>query len=288
MATNWIGIDVSKATLDVCVGDQGSVRHYANTNQGHRTLVQALAKIAVDGIVLEATGPYHHALVQALVATGMPPAVINPQWIRAFRRSHGGYAKNDRKDARLLAQYGRQKQPAPSRVAPDTERELQELVSAREDLVKLRVAEKNRKHVTTHALVQSMPGIGPVISATLLAWLPELGEMDRRQIAALAGLAPYDRESGTQRGTRHIAGGRSRVRTAMYQAANAAGHNPVLKARKTDLCGKKPHKVAMVALARYQLSLLTVMVRDNLRWEQTTVGQGTFLTQKTSVMANRA
>lgn len=205
-------------------------------------------------------------------------------------------------------------------MSTEPERELRDLVAAREDLVHLRTAEKNRQQVTTHALVsaqigariaaldtdiaalnaaidagmsrdprllerralmQSMPGVGPIISATLLAYLPELGEMDRRQIAALAGLAPYDQESGTQRGTRHIAGGRSRVRRAMYQAANASGHDPVLKARKPALCSRKPHKVALVALARYQLSMLTVMLRDGLCWDQTKVGQGTCLTQET-------
>jgi transposase len=104
MAVSWIGIDVSKATLDVWWGEAGPVRQYANTSRGHGTLVRDLAKVAVAGIVLEATGPYHQALALALVVAGMPPAVMNPQWIRAFRRSHGGWAKNDRKDARLLAQ----------------------------------------------------------------------------------------------------------------------------------------------------------------------------------------
>lgn len=323
----WVGIDVAKRTLEICLGEAGRPWQLPNTPGGHRRLCTVLAAQPVAGVVLEATGAYHQAVVDALVAAGLAPAVLNPQWIRAFRRSDGGWAKNDRQDARLLARYGAQKQPAPTRVVTAAERELQQLVAAREDVVTLRTAERNRLQVTTNtvvqtqlatriaqlttdlaalereidaviaadpaladrrALLQSMPGIGPVISATLLAYLPELGTMTRRQIAALAGLAPYDQDSGMQRGRRHIAGGRSRIRKAMYQAAITCGADPVLRHRRAELKARCPHKVAMIALARYQLSILTVMVRDHLPWHETRVGQGQYLRHTPTILPTAA
>lgn len=320
----WVGIDVAKRTLDVSVGEQEQVRQYPNTSTGHRHLIRALSQHQIAGIVLEATGPYHQVLVRALAEAGMPGAVKNPEWIAHFRRSDGKAAKNDRSDARMLARYGLEKQPTPTQLPTATERELQELVSAREDVVQMKTAEQQRKQVTSNAfvkaqlteriasltadivalnqaidavmaadpvlahrrsLLQSMPGIGPVISATLLAYLPELGELDRRQVAALAGLAPYDRDSGMMRGMRFISGGRARIRKAMYQAAITSHKNPVLEERRVNLQRRKPHKKAIIALARYQLSILTVMVREDLRWEDTRVGQGAYMKRQAARLA---
>lgn len=312
----WVGIDVAKATLDVQLGEHGPTRRVANTPRGHRQVIRELETRPVAGLVLEATGPSHRLLVQALITAGYPPAVINPQWIRAFRRSDGAWAKNDPKDARLLARYGQQKHPRPARILTAPERDLRALLSGREALVAMRAAEKNRVQMTTHpvlvaqitqriaaldadvaeletainvciasdarlqrrrAVLVSMPGIGPVIRATLVAYLPELGEMDRRQLAALAGLAPYDQDSGTHRGRRAIAGGRAIVRTALYQAATtAARHQPVFRAHKENLKRTKPHNVVMVALARRLLGILAAMVREDLAWDQTKVGQGAY------------
>lgn len=320
----WSGIDIAKATLDVRLGSGGPVRTFANTTAGHRQLLAWVTQAPVAGIVVEATGPYHQAIVAALTAAHLPVPVVNPQWIKHFRASSGRAAKNDRADADLLARYGEQKHPAPSRQPSRAERELQELVAAREDLVTLRTAERNRLQMTTNTLIrsqltgridalttditaledaidgliaadpammerrtllESMPGIGPVISATLLAYLPEIDALSRRQLAALAGLAPYDQDSGTQRGQRHISGGRVRVRRALYQAATTSRRNTVLGTRWTTLRSRRPHKVAMIALARYQLSMLAVMVREHLRWEDTRVGQGMYLHDQSALPA---
>lgn len=313
----WIGIDIAKATMDVALGATGEVTTYANTGPGHRKLGKRLATLAVAGIVLEATGPYHLTLVETLQAAGWRPSVINPQRIAAYRRSTGKRAKNDQDDARLLAQFGAQQQPVAARVATAQERLLRELVARREDLVGVRTAEKTRQHVareaavkttiTRHlawldaeitalnaeidaciaadpamaerrAILQSMRGIGPVISAVLVAYLPELGEMSRRQIAALAGLAPYDQDSGAHRGQRRIAGGRPLIRRAMFLAAHAIMHrDTVFRAQRMDMEQQhKPRKVIVIAIARRMLGILNAMARDGLMWEQTDVAQGRY------------
>lgn len=230
---HWAGIDVSKAHLDVVVLLEAVAWRVANDAAGWAMLAERLATAAVAGIVLEATGSYHVGVVLALAA-GRPPSVVNPAWIHAFRHSEGRRAKTDRADAHLLARYGQQKQPAPPAVLTAPHRALRALVGRREDLTKMLVMEKNRLAVAPpvirasiealitvlvaqqqrldaeivtviaadvelarrDALVQSVPGIGPVLSAVLLAGLPELGVLGTKPIAALAGVGPHPQDSG--------------------------------------------------------------------------------------------
>lgn len=311
----WIGIDVAKTTLDVALGPDGARVTYPNTPAGHRHLVRDLRRVEVAGLVLEATGPYHLDLVETMQRAGYRPSVLNPQRIHAYRRSTGKRAKNDTADAVLLARFGTQQQPAPARIATPVEQHLRALVARREDLVGIRTAEKTRlaserspavvvslqAHIawlTTQvtelddainaligadpalahrrALLLSVPGIGPVISAVLVAYLPELGELTRRQIAAIAGLAPYDADSGQHRGQRHIAGGRPLVRRALYQAVHAVyGRDTALADHRRRLVNDgKPRKLIVIALARRMVGIVNAMVRENLTWAETDVALG--------------
>lgn len=311
----WIGIDVAKAHLDVAVGETGQVQRYPNTAAGHRRLVVALGEVAVAGIVLEATGAYYQALMAQLQATGYTPTALNPQWFKAFKKSAGTRAKTDTLDAQGLARYGREKQPTPTRPVSPAEQALRDLVMRREDLVAARAAEQNRRHQATDTRVQasitdhlawlsdqirqleaaidaaiaanptwaaarerlmSLPGVGPVTSAILIAFLPELAAMTRRQLAAIVGLAPYADDSGTHRGQRRIAGGRALIRRVLYQAALAASrHAPVFVAQKARMrAAGKPHKVIIVAIARRMLGVLGAMEREQIAWDQTGLARG--------------
>lgn len=312
----WIGIDVAKRHLDVQVGETGPARRYANTPRGHRRLLADVRATVVAGVVLEATGAYHRALVAALTAGGFPPAVLNPQWLHAFKRSEGRRAKTDRADARLLARYGAQKQPRPARPVTAADQALRALVARREELVTTRAAEKNRGQVAPDPVVaasiaahltwlaaeiarldgaidaaiaadatwaarraqlRSMPGIGPVTSAVLVAFLPELDEMDRRQVAAIVGLAPYAADSGSHQGQRRIGGGRAAIRRVLYQAALAAATaEPIFRQQKQRMrAAGKAHKVIIVAIARRMLGILTAMVREDCAWPETRLAHGT-------------
>lgn len=304
----WIGIDVSSQSLDVGFGPRGRFLRLQNTPEGIRRVVQELERASVAGIVCEATGSYHEALAGALWEADLPLTIVNPAWIKAFRGTTGKLAKTDRADAFLLADYGTYYQPAPSRVVPQIERDLKALVSAREDLVSSRVAQRNRLRTATvqavraslerciatmtteirvleneieqlfaadpellerRQVVQSMPGVGPVISATLIAFLPDLGSLNRREIASLGGLAPIAHDSGKQSGKRFVHRGRARIRRAMYIAAQTSRYNPALSSRKRRLIAKgKPAKVATTALARWMVTMLNVMLRDGLMWNQ--------------------
>lgn len=314
----WIGIDVSKATLEGAMGSDGRRFAVPNTATGHRQLLRRLATVSVAGIVVESTGTYHLAVVRAIQAAGFPIAVVTPQLIVRFRQSYGHKAKNDRADAVLLARFGELRQPAPARVATPLEDRLRALVGLREDLVTTRGAYQVRTQMTHDPLataylqrlvgvltehitaveaeiealfaadpalqarrrqLQSVPGIGPVTSMTLVAYLPELGEVDRGQIAALAGLAPYDRDSGQHHQRRHCAGGRARVRRVLYLAAltcatNARAQDTVYRDQYRTMAPIKGAKATLTAIARRLVVLLNAMVRDGLTWSQTEVGQG--------------
>lgn len=244
----------------------------------------------------------------ALWDAGLPLTIVNPAWIKAWRGHSGKLAKTDVADARLLADYGEYHLPEPSRITPQHERDLKALLSAREDRVAARTAEKNRLRIATNPSVRashqriiallidecttleneieaviascpalvlrrkillSMPGVGPIISATLLASLPELGTLNRREIAALAGLAPIANDSGTTAGKRWVHRGRADVRRLMYIAATRGREHPVLHSRRDRLRLKgKPPKVVNTALARWIVTMLNVMIRDGIRWEE--------------------
>lgn len=304
----WVGIDVSSRSLDISLGSGGEVFQVSNTPSGLRTLVARLRHRPIVGIICEATGSYHQALAIALWDADLPLTIVNPAWIKAWRGHAGKLAKTDVADARLLADYGEYHLPVPSRVTPQHERDLKALLSAREDRVAARTAEKNRLRVATNPIVRashqriiellideckmlndeiealiascpelvlrreillSMPGVGPIISATLLASLPELGTLNRREIAALAGLAPIANDSGKMSGKRWVHRGRADVRRLMYIAATRGREHPVLRSRHDRLRIKgKPPKVVNTALARWMVTMLNVMIRDGIPWEQ--------------------
>jgi len=301
-----VGIDVSKATLDVALTPGEERWSTGNEAAGIADLVQRLQARHPTLIVLEATGGYERAVVGALAAAGLPVVVANPRQIRAFARAVGQLAKTDRLDAAVLARFGAQVRPEP-RALPDAQAQaLDALLTRRRQLMEMLTAEKNRlaaapvavRHgITQHIrwlerqladgdddlgtlieaspvwrarddLLQSVPGVGPVLSRTLLGELPELGRLTHKQIAALVGVAPMARDSGTWRGRRGVAGGRAPVRTALYMAAvTAAHHNPVIRVFYQRLrAAGKPAKVALTACMRKLLTILNAMVRSGTYW----------------------
>lgn len=309
MAT-WIGIDVSAATLEVACLPEGRGWQVANTAAGHAALVAAVAPATPDRIVLEASGGYEQAVLTALADAALPVVRVNPRQVRDFARATGQLAKTDRLDALTLARYGQAVQP-PVRPVPDAAaQELRALVERRQVLVETRAEERQRRgrasarvrasidaHIgwlseqittleaeiaqalaaqpawaATAELVQTVPGIGPVTAATLVVALPELGQRDHRQLAALVGVAPLNQDSGQHRGRRRTWGGRERVRRVLYMATiTALRHNPVLSAFHARLrAAGKPPKVAIVACMHKLLTLLNAMVRDGRAWNPPT------------------
>ena len=300
------GIDVSKATLDVALLPAGEVLQFANDAAGIEQLGKKLKSSAADLVVMEATGGYETAVATALVGAGLRVAVVNPRQIRDFAKATGRLAKSDRIDAQVIAAFGQAIEPEILRLPDDDAREMEALLVRRRQLVAMRVQEVNRlglmqgamrKRIKAHIdwleqeidkldvdltaslrrspawrakdeLLRSLKGIGPITSRTLLVALPELGELDRRAIAALVGLAPFNRDSGVMRGRRSIYGGRSQVRTLLYMAATTAVRsNPVIRAFYERLKSRgKPHKVAMVACMRKMLTILNAMVRQSTPW----------------------
>jgi transposase len=314
-----VGIDVSKDTLAVAIRPGRGVTTLPNTPAGWADLGTRLDPLGQPCIVLEATGGYERGLVAALATAGHPAAVINPARTHAFIASEGQQTKTDHTDAELLARFAAQKQPAPTPVATTAQRQLAELVACRTDLVGLRVAAKNRRQQATavthahhdaviaalttqiaqveveiaaviatdpelarrNALLQSAPGIGPVLAAVLLATLPELGTGPAKGLASLAGVAPHTQQSGKDAGHAHLQGGRPAVRQALFQMAITAtrgdrGTPMQVHAHQLRARGKAP-KVVTIACARRMLGILHAMIRDALRWDETKVGQGHFL-----------
>jgi len=299
-----VGIDVSKATLDVAVLPSGEVMQFANDANGIEELAKKVA--AADLVVMEATGGYETAVATALVGVGLRVAVVNPRQIRDFAKASGRLAKNDRIDAQVIAAFGQAIEPEIVRLPDEEARKLEELLVRRRQLVAMRVQEVNRlglmqgptrKRIKAHIdwleqeidkldvdltaglrsspawrakdeLLQSFKGVGPGTSRTLVIALPELGQLDRRAIAALVGLAPFNFDSGVMRGRRSIYGGRSHVRTMLYMAATTAiRSNPVIRAFYDRLKARgKPHKVALVACMRKMLTILNAMVRQSTPW----------------------
>lgn len=301
-----VGIDVSKASLDVAVLPAGEVLQFANDANGVDALRTKLSSSSVDLVVMEATGGYETSVATALVGTGLRVAVVNPRQIRDFAKATGRLAKTDRIDALVIAAFGEAIEPEIVRLPDEDARELEALLVRRRQLVTMRVQEVNRlglmqgpmrKNIKAHIewlekqidrldidltaalrsspawrakdeLLRSFKGVGPITSGTLLVALPELGQLDRRAIAALVGLAPFNRDSGVMRGRRSIYGGRSQVRTLLYMAATTAiRSNPVIRAFYEQLTARgKPHKVAMVACMRKMLTILNAMVRQSAPW----------------------
>lgn len=301
-----VGIDVSQATLDVGVYPTAEQWQLANDGRGISQLVDRLQQLAPDRIVLEATGGYELAALATLASAGLPVVAVNPRQVRDFARATGRLAKTDALDAQVLAQFGAAVQP-PLRALPDAAtRELSALLARRRQLVEMRTAESNRL-LTAHERVQpsirelvhfldkriseldrelrdrlraspvwrakenllrSIPGVGPVLSATLLADVPELGSVGHKQLAALIGVAPLNRDSGQWRGRRSAWGGRGHVRAVLYMATTVAvRRNPVLKVLYERLLGLgKQRKVALVACMRKLLRICNAVIAHQLAW----------------------
>ena len=306
----FVGIDVSKATLDIATHPDPECWQTANDDPSIHTLVQRLRRRHPTLIVLEATGGYEHPVVAACAAAGLPVVVANPRQVRDFARATGQLAKTDAIDAQVLAQFAARVQPAVRPLPDAATRTLDALLTRRRQLLQMLTAERNRcehaptavrRGITQHIrwlerrlhdvdgdlertiqqsplwrakenLLRSVPGIGPVISRTLLGELPELGTLNRKQIAALVGIAPLNRDSGTLRGRRLVWGGRAPVRAALFMGALAAArHNPVIQVfYRRLLAAGKPPKVALTACMRKLLIILNAMARTNTPWREPT------------------
>jgi len=304
----YVGIDVAKEQLQVAVRPGGEAWSVTNDRPGLRDLVKRLAASKAALVVLEATAGMEMPVVAALAAAGLPVVAVNPRNAREFARATGRLAKTDIIDAHVLAQFGEALKP-PLRPLPDAAtQELNALVTRRHQLVEMLTAEKNRlaqaaakavrasilEHIRwlerrladidqdlagsirqtpvwreKDELLRSVQGVGPVLSTTLLAGLPELGALGRKQIAALVGVAPLNRDSGRHRGKRMVWGGRARVREALYMGTLVATRfNPVIGAfYQRLLAAGKPKKVALTACMRKLLTILNAMARHNTPWQ---------------------
>jgi transposase len=305
----YVGIDVSKALLDVGFHPSKKTVQVANDDSGIGGLVAHLRAAMPTLVVMEATGGYEEAVAWALTAAGIPVAVVNPRQVRDFAKAIGRLAKTDKIDALVLGHFGEAAKLEPTPLADELTRELEDQIARRRQLVEMLTAEQNRlaraknrvkKGIQSHVdwlkkrikdadrdlgklikqspawrereeLLRSVPGIGPVVSRTLIAELPELETLARGQLTALVGLAPFNVDSGQMRGKRAIWGGRASVRVALYQAALVGiRYNPVLRAMYTRLVvAGKPKKVAIVACARKLLHIVAAMVRSKKPWNVT-------------------
>jgi transposase len=308
-SAQFVGIDVSKAYLDIAVRPSGEIWRTRNELPEIEGLATTLKGCEVTLIVVEATGGWEVSLVAVLAAANLPVVVVNPRLTRKFAGSLGQLAKTDRLDAHLLARFAEVVRPEVRPIPDEQARELQALIARRRQIIEMLVAEKNRltlahphlkKDIQEHIawleqrlddfdqelrqtltaspiwrekddLLRSVPGVGPVLSTTLLAELPELGHLNRKQIAALVGVAPFNRDSGSMRGKRTIWGGRAAVRHVLYMAAlSAKRFNPVIRAFYDRLFkAGKPAKVALVACMRKLLTILNAMMRSRRRWQPT-------------------
>jgi transposase len=304
----YVGIDVSKAELVVAMRPRNERLTLANDRAGIKRLVARLGELKPTLVVVEATGGLQRQVVAALWAASLPVAAVNPSWVRSFAQGRGVRAKTDRKDAELLALYAERERPDPRPPADAETQALQELVMRREQLLEMLVAEKHRlnralgslrKELRHHIaylegrikdlegdidktvrrsdawrrkseLVRSVPGLGKTFCAMVLAKVPELGTLNRKQIGALVGVAPAPDDSGPRHGRRVIGGGRFEVRNKLYMCAMvAARSNPVFKQFYARLVARgKPKKLALVAVMRKLIVTLNAMFKTNTLWRQ--------------------
>jgi transposase len=303
-----VGIDVSKDRLDVAVRPGGDTFVVERNGSGLEQLVARLGQMAPSIVALEATGGFETVAAAALAGAGLPVVVVNPAQIRAFARALGQRAKTDPIDAAVIAHFAEATKPQIRPLLDEAARLLADLVARRRQIIDMIGAERQRekrialprlkksiarvvkmleKELTEidddiddavrgspawrekEDLLASVPGVGPVIARTLIAELPELGQLGRKQIAALAGLAPFTRQSGQWRGRSFIGGGRKAVRTVLFMGAMVAKrHNPILKAFFDRLVAAgKPKMVALIAVARKLLTILNAVLRDKTVWQ---------------------
>ena len=312
MSEQYVGVDVSKGHLDVALSDGTSVR-VCNDEAGHQELVARFSATVPTLVLMEATGGLERALAAELSAAGVPLRTVNARHVRHFAKATGLLAKTDRLDAQALVRFAQTLKPEPRAIASEQTLALQALIVRRRQLVEMLGMERNRLR-TAHSgvrkslqasirwlekrlaevdedidgalrecgvwrekveLLESVPGIARVISVNLVACLPELGELNRRQISALAGVAPFNRDSGRWQGRRSIYGGRPQVRRALYMAALVgARHNPVLRAFYQRLrSAGKPAKVALTACMRKLLVIVNTMLKTGKPWTTDLVAQ---------------
>jgi transposase len=303
----YIGIDVAKSSLKVAIHDQAQQFSFLNDEKGIRQAVDHIKKLSPNLVVLEATGGFESIPAAALSLARLPVVVVNPRQVRDFARATGRLAKTDTLDASVLAHFAAAIKPELRPFQDEAMQALKDLVSRRQQLIEMLTAEKNRLSTAHNRLVrenlqahikwlqnelngtdtglrslienspawrekdnllQTVPGVGNTTSATLLANLPELGNLNRRQIAALVGVAPYNRDSGLLRGKRAVWGGRARVRAALYMAVLAGIRwNPVIRAFYEHLCSVgKAKKVALTACIRKLLTILNAMMKNKTTW----------------------
>lgn len=305
-----VGIDVAKAELDVCLLPQGQTLSATNDDRGIAQIVTLLKQHPVALVLLEATGRYERRVASELLAAGFNVAVVNPRQARDFARALGKLAKTDKIDARVLAEFARLGHARKAEKQPENRVLLDDLVTRRRQVTQMLAMEKTRQQIpqdkktggmiakvirvleqqredldrliaeliesdddwrNRRDLLASVPGVGAVTASQLIADLPELGKLNRQQLAALVGVAPINRDSGTMRGRRSIFGGRATVRRTLYMAAFCAmKFNPVIErfAERLRQAGK-PFKVIVIACMRKLLCILNVMIRENRTWDPT-------------------
>lgn len=301
-----VGIDVGKYSLDVCIYETNNHWQEENTAEGIKRILKRLSHYRIERLVMEATGRYEFELAQAAYSKQLPVCIIKPSAIRQYAKADNRLAKTDKLDAQLIAEYGAVMQPEPTPHKSKNLLAIKDLISRRRQLMGMRTQELNRKqimgknfqvscdriirsldqeisriekrlaeHVSAEsawsekqAILKSAPGVGDTLIYTLLADLPEIGELSRREIAALVGVAPMNRDSGKFRGKRRIQGGRYTVRTILYMATLSATQcNPVIKSFYQQLVAQGKHKkVALTACMRKFITMLNAMVRDRCEW----------------------
>ena len=303
----YVGIDVGKQNLDLAILGTAGTKQYQNSSKGIRALTRQLKKKSLALIVVEATGGYEYEVVTHMRKAKLPVALVNPTRVRRFAQAGGQLAKTDSLDAHVLANFAKTMQPEVWQLKTEVEEGLSRLISRRRQLVGMLTSEKNRlgtaqklaqdslkRHIAwmqdevveiessmreviqaepeyqqkmTHLV--SVPGVGPVTAITLIAQLPELGMVNRQQIAALAGVAPLNHDSGRHKGKRRTFGGRSNVRSALYMATlSATRYNPTIKAfYERLLANGKEKKVALTACMRKLLVILNSITREQQPWQ---------------------
>ena len=304
----FVGVDVSKDRLDIAMRPGGETFAVERNAAGLETLIERLRPLGVHLVALEATGGFETVVAAALAAASLPVVIVNPAQIRAFAKAVGKRAKTDPIDAGVIAHFAEATKPEPRALPDEATQLLADLVARRRQIIAMIGAERQREKRArakslrksiarllkalekelanvdgdidkavrgspawreTEDLLASVPGVGPVIARTLIAELPELGRLDRKQIAALAGLAPWTRQSGQWRGKSFIGGGRTAVRCTLFLGAMVASrHNPILKTFFNRLVAAgKPKMVALTAVARKLLTILNAIVRDQKPWQ---------------------
>lgn len=302
-----VGIDIGKSMLDVCIFELDFYVQYPNTTEGIRELIKKLSRYNLTRILVEATGGYERGLVEACSEKELPLIIMQPTQVRQFAKAQGINAKTDKMDSRIIAQFGAVMKPEARPLNGKKVRYIRDLLSRKRQLNEIRTQELNRQHkapailaathkrlikvldkeiesinkllakavneVTewqrTYEILNSVPGVGDGVSFTLLGELPELGQLSPRKIAALCGLAPFNRDSGIMKGRRRIKGGRAPIRTVLYMAMlSAIQCNPVMKKFYKKLVEQGKHKkVALTACMRKMVTILNAMVRDNCEWQ---------------------